>query len=191
VEKSRAEVEKLLSELRIKEEELNLAKGQTKWYRKKASRIQTSLDTEELQRDEGSDEMVKRFVSFLSKAGGLSRLTMFNDEWHENHPDAARLLFGYRSYMEAKLYVDAYFEGEVDVANDPSLNIIVSADGAMRLPELSPFEKCMLCRMFFHCFSQQQIIALCFDRHRTRIGQILKEWAPKWANIGLHFASWM
>ena len=54
----------------------------------------------------------------------------------------------------------------------------------MKLPNLSPFEQCMLCRLYFHCFSQQQLIGLCFARHRTRIGQILKVWAPKWANIG-------
>jgi len=31
----------------------------------------------------------------------------------------------------------------------------------------------------------EQIITLCLDRHRTRVGQILKEWAPKWAAVGV------
>ena len=39
--------------------------------------------------------------------------------------------------------------------------------------------------MHFHLFSQQEIIALCLGRHRTTIGLILKEWAPRWALVGL------
>ena len=55
----------------------------------------------------------------------------------------------------------------------------------MQLPPLTPFEKCLICRMFFRTLSRQTVLGLCIDKHRTRIGQILKEWAPKWANVGL------
>ncbi|KAL7482282.1 hypothetical protein ACHAW6_010740 [Cyclotella cf. meneghiniana] len=120
----------------------------------------------------------------LSNVGGLSQLTLFNEQWHEKHPNAAKLLWGYESWTETKLYVDAFFPEKVDVTDDPSMAIKTSADGSMDLPNMSPFEKCMICRMFFHCLQDQPLLALLFDRHRTRIRKILKEWAPKWGNIG-------
>ena len=39
--------------------------------------------------------------------------------------------------------------------------------------------------MFFHTFPNQQITGLIFGKHRTWIGKIVQEWAPKWANVGM------
>lgn len=156
-------------------------------YRKKGQRAQSLYTTAaikiQIMKDEDSITM-KQFKQLLADSGGLSRLTIFNDRWHENHPTAAKLLWGYCCWEETKLYVDAFFDGEVDVVDDPIHEIRFLKDGTMKLPNLSPFEQCMLCRLYFHCFSQHQLIGLCFAHHRTRIGQILKVWAPKWANIG-------
>mmetsp|Transcript_26163 Transcript_26163/g.44604 ORF Transcript_26163/g.44604 Transcript_26163/m.44604 type:complete len:84 (-) Transcript_26163:264-515(-) len=38
--------------------------------------------------------------------------------------------------------------------------------------------------MYFHLFTHQEVLGLCLGRHRTSIGNILKEWAPKWALVG-------
>ncbi|KAL7490341.1 hypothetical protein ACHAWX_000242 [Stephanocyclus meneghinianus] len=54
----------------------------------------------------------------------------------------------------------------------------------MKLPDLSPFKKCLMFRLFMHHFIEQPTLALVFCKHHTRICQILKEWAPKWGNIG-------
>merc|ERR1711935_790997 len=58
------------------------------------------------------------FMRLICRAGGVSRLTMFNRKWHSFHSgrkgslNAAKLLWGYESFDEAKRYVDAYFHGE-------------------------------------------------------------------------------
>ncbi|KAL7456981.1 hypothetical protein ACHAWC_008439 [Mediolabrus comicus] len=183
----KAQVESLMEQLRDREEEIKQLKTKNEKERKRSRRTKSQLNEEATSSIIESDGQViwNQCLTLLSNAGGISRLTIFNDEWHANHPDAARLLWGYDSWMEAKLYVDVFFGDEVDVNYDPSANISVNTDGDLVLPHLTPFERCMACRMFFHVFAHEQIIALCFDRHRTRIGQILKEWAPKWAAVGM------
>mmetsp|Transcript_14350 Transcript_14350/g.24033 ORF Transcript_14350/g.24033 Transcript_14350/m.24033 type:complete len:730 (-) Transcript_14350:42-2231(-) len=182
-----AEVERLLELQRLKDDEIAQLKGGVEKHRKRVRRTQTSLSADAAdERIEGYCEVVwEKFLTLTSNAGGISRLTIFNDEWHANHPDAARLLWGYNSWKETKLYVNVFFNGEVDVNYDPSANIRHTKEGDLKMPNLTPFERCMACRMFFHLFAHEQIIALCFDKHRTRIGQILKEWAPKWASVGI------
>jgi len=182
-----AEVESLLEQLRLKDDEIAQLKGGVEKHRKRTRRTQSALN------EEAADDLIEgyckvvweKFLVLISNAGGISRLTIFNDEWHANHSDAARLLWGYNSWKETKLYVNVFFKGEVDVNYDPSANIRSSKEGDLIIPALTAFERCMACRMFFHVFAHEQIIAVCFDRHRTRIGQILKEWAPKWADVGV------
>mmetsp|Transcript_14509 Transcript_14509/g.31560 ORF Transcript_14509/g.31560 Transcript_14509/m.31560 type:complete len:215 (+) Transcript_14509:127-771(+) len=53
---------------------------------------------------------------------------------------------------------------------------------------MTPYEQCMIARMFFHWSSCQQTMGLFLGRHRTHIGQLLREWDPKWANVGLDLA---
>jgi hypothetical protein len=174
----KAQVESLMEQLREREEEIKQLKTKNEKERKRTRRTKSQLNEEATSNNiiESDGQVIwNQCLTLLSNAGGISRLTIFNDEWHANHPDAARLLWGYDSWMEAKLYVDVFFGEEVDVNYDPSANISVKTDGDLVLPHLTPFERCMACRMFFHVFAHEQIIALCFDRHRTRIGQILKE----------------
>ena len=128
--------------------------------------------------------VMKKINELISQVGGVSRLTMLNDEWHDKHKDAAWLLWGYNSWDETKLYVKAYFP-ELDTSYDPSKHIQQSKDGGFRLPNLSDFERCMITRMFFHSFSRQNIVAMFIDRDRTAIGKIIKQWAPRWANVGI------
>ena len=171
-----SQVDGLLEQLKKKEEEAQQMKLHYEKQRKRARRTKSSIN----------DELVwEQCLELLSNVGGISRLTIFNDEWHANHTDAARLLWGYKSWKEAKLYVNVFFGDEVDVNYDPSTMVRTSRDGELILPALTPFERCMACRMFFHVFANEQIIALVIDKHRTRVGQILKEWAPKWAAVGM------
>ena len=52
------------------------------------------------------------------------------------------------------------------------------------MPNLHQFEKALICRMFLHRISDQQMIALMLARHRTTISNILYEWGPKWGEVG-------
>lgn len=180
------DLQKLLLTISGKDEALNSAKAEIYKHHKRVERTQSSMDAEaeEAMRQEISNEVFLQVMDLLSRVGGLSRLTLFNDDWHEEHNDAAKLLFGYLSWKETKQYVQAFFPGEVEVY-DPSKHIELDAKSKeLTLPPLSSFERCLICRLFFRCFTLQPIHALIVDRHRTTIGKILKQWAPKWANVG-------
>ena len=134
-----------------------------------------------------NDVTLMNLKTLLAKAGGLSRLTLTSAEFHEKHSkdnNAAFELFGYRSYQEAKEYIDAYFHGEVDVSEDRLEAIEKLIDAKDNFIPLSPYERCLCCRMFIRCFPKQKLLSLIFDRHRTTIGDILREWMPKWGNVG-------
>ena len=88
--------------------------------------------------------------------------------------NAAKHLWGYNSYQEAKRYVSAYFPGEVDVTYDPS-RCVTRKNGRYVLPTITSYEKCMIARMFFHAFSNRGTMGLLLGRHRTTIKAYLKE----------------
>ena len=46
--------------------------------------------------------------------GGLNRFNIFCNDWHEAHPEAAKRLFGFETWAEAKHYIQALFP-DIDV----------------------------------------------------------------------------
>ena len=126
-----------------------------------------------------------QFITLVSNHGGISRLTIFNDTWHTKNSHAAKLFWGYPSWEETKLYIEAYFKDDVDTSYDPLANLTYNKKGKLVVPELSQFESCLMCRMYFRLFSQQAIVGIIFDSHRTTVGKVLTRWATKWALVGL------
>ena len=126
-------------------------------------------------------------------AGGLSRLTLFSDQFHSKNKLAAKILFGYESWGETKQYLYDHFPGEIE-ANFNMDNIIFTKkkrkkkakkkSNRFKMPNLHNFEKALICRMFLHRISDQQMIALMLARHRTTISRILYEWGPRWGEVG-------
>ena len=45
-------------------------------------------------------------------------------------------------------------------------------------------KKCLLCKLFFRRDLTQEFIGLIFNKHRTYIGKILKEWGGRWGKGG-------
>ena len=82
------------------------------------------------------------------------------------------------------MFIKAYFP-ELDISYDPSKQIQQSKDGEFILPKLRDVERCLITRMFFHSFSRMKIMAMFIDRDRTTVGEIIKQWAQRWANVGM------
>ena len=80
------------------------------------------------------------------------------------------------------MYIKAYFP-ELDISYDPSKQIQQSKDGEFILPKLRDVERCLITRMFFHSFSRMKIMAMFIDRDRMTVGEIIKQWAQRWANV--------
>ena len=112
--------------------------------------------------------MKDSILKIIASNGGISRLTIFNDDWHKKkeNKESVRLLFGHRRWEETKTHVrEACFPGEVCVDDPRNRNDFEK--GVFKLPPLSAFERCLLCRMFFHVFPNQQIVILIIGRDCT------------------------
>eukprot|EP00804_Cyclotella_cryptica_P028614 CCRYP_020605-RA/>CCRYP_020605-RA protein AED:0.30 eAED:0.30 QI:0/-1/0/1/-1/1/1/0/419 len=179
-----AQIRALQRDLQTRNDEYKRISDLYEKHQRRRSRVQSSVNDDEL--NEVRWQALHGIQKMIAKDGGLSRLTMFNNHWHKMHLTAAKQLWGYHNWEETKHYVGAYFP-ELDTSYDPSEHIQqLTNDGAdFKLPNLTAFEKCLLVRMFFHKFSHQQVISLLVNRDRTTIGDYVKEWVPRWANVGI------
>ena len=142
------------------------------------------------------DEMDQSFTlddvtDILRRIGGLSRATLFDKAFHDKHPGAAKCMWGFESYDETLTIVGCLFP-DVDVAHVPKLNpptkkrkLSDSESAKLDISNhLTPLERCLICKLFFRRIQNQEFIGYMFDRHRTTIGKVLKEWAPRWGKAG-------
>eukprot|EP00957_Ditylum_brightwellii_P172741 13150394-Ditylum_brightwellii.AAC.1 len=60
----------------------------------------------------GSSHISQKIRSLLVNAGSISRLTMFNKEWHKEHYCASNLFWGYHDYHKTQHSIDAYWLDE-------------------------------------------------------------------------------
>jgi regulator of replication initiation timing len=91
--------------------------GKYERQRKRVQRARPSFDdgqSTEQEQDNIERQSLMKFLALVADHGGISCMTIFNNEWHSKHPQAARILWGYNNLTEAKLYVGPYFPGEVD-----------------------------------------------------------------------------
>ena len=178
------ELERLVEDLR---KQIKKVKQTSKRRKVKANSV--SEDNKML-RDQ-LDELysVQDVTDILVKVGGLSRATLFSKEFHHKYPGAAKCLWGFDSYEETLVMVKCLFE-DVNIDDIPTLRSnkkrkATNNDVMLDLPRITkPLEKCLICRMFFRNDLSHEFIALIFGRHRTTIGSILKEWAPRWGKAG-------
>ena len=180
---------------KLKEMKTKLQSSQRQQKRQRLSNeYQTGRHSKELANVEvevQESAILQEAREIITAAGGLSRLTLFSDEFHKKNTLAAKILFGYRSWGETKQYLYDHFPGEIE-ANFNMDNIIFTRkkrktkkkSNRFKMPNLHNFEKALICRMFLHRISDQQMIALMLARHRTTISRILYEWGPRWGEVG-------
>ena len=150
----------------------------------KKQHVKDQKEISDLKKEMATMTTHEELIGFIQAYGGLGRITIFNDEWHEQHKDAAHLLWGFRSYGETKQYVSDLFVDVVPVPVGAKVPRSGNSPAKLELTQLSPFEKCLLARLFFRRELPQGFIALIFGKHRTHVGRILREWAPRWGKAG-------
>jgi hypothetical protein len=93
---------------------------------------------------------------------------------------ATKLLFGYSSWEETKLGVDAFFEGEVDVTDDPMQQLKIVPNESWVLLSLNAFEQCQPKPMLFavttpsiyhyHMYYEEGSVLLILDMTCPSVG---------------------
>ena len=172
------QLDEKVKELKVRDGQLKKMKDSAK--RKEQNESQATADDPTTSQDKIMSETI---LKLLASNKGISWLTIFNYKWHSNNTEAAKILFGYNSWKETKLYVGAYFP-DLDVNYDPSKTLQFTTD-SVKVPMTTPSERCLLARMFFHCFTKKGVLALIFSMSSCHICEIVQEWAPNWGIVGL------
>lgn len=148
--------------------------SESKRSKRKAKSVVSKSDAKmkEADLDMSGEVQWDNVMKLPEKNGGLSGLTIFNNGWHRNHPAAAKLLFGFRSWSETKNYVQC---------STPRNN---TCRWRYDLTGMKDFESCLVCRLFFHHRENEGILGLIWNRHRTQMGRILHKWSPYWGEAG-------
>jgi hypothetical protein len=135
--------------------------------------------------DESAMKSLEQHVgNLVSKLGGLNRVTLLCPTWHDNNKTAANTLFGFQSFSETLVYINALFP---DVDTTFRHTIQVRQNGTVTFQshaKLSSLEQCLATKMFMHSLPNRAVVSRIYGRSNQRLSQVLREWAPRWGKAG-------
>jgi hypothetical protein len=103
--------------------------------------------------------------------GGLQRVTILTDAWHELNPSYSNHIFGFKTFQENKLYYSILFPDlKLDAATKHSDNI-------------TEWEKCTVTIMRFRRKMSHQILGTIWNRRRNDIGKHILAWSQRWGEL--------
>jgi hypothetical protein len=114
------------------------------------------------------------------EVAGAGRFNLTSDAWHRGHPEAAKHLFGFKSWHETLVYLWVFWPHLVR----PQLNGPAEA----RTRDMTPLECCLITKMRFRRGFCLLTLALMWGRTATCIGKYYDTWAPAWGEAGEDFS---
>ena len=160
---------------------INDVKNKLKKKERENKRLRDRLDSKELEFDsvlQIVDELCRHY-------SGLSRLTIFSDEWHSQNKDAANHLFGFRTWVETKEYCLCLFPDLEKSYISPRKILVEKAWSAKKSKvKMTKFEHCLIAKMFIHSFPIRTRLAKVFGISGSQVGRIISEWVPRWGKAG-------
>ena len=116
-----------------------------------------------------SDIIVDKYIQEKKdNIGGLQRMTILTDFWHELNPSYSNHIFGFKTFNEYKLYCSILF---------PNLTLEAATKHSDSITE---WEKCTLTIMRFRRKISHQILGAIWNRRRTVIGKYILAWSQRW-----------
>jgi hypothetical protein len=133
-----------------------------------------------------SNTNLPEIMSILVECGGLSRVSLTSDNWHNKYNATVNIL-GFSSLAEAKTVVKDLFPW-VDTELVGKL-VIRSRGKTKGKPTMMPigltdFEQCLATKMFMQSIPQRQRLATIWGVGPSTMGRYLKEWLPYWGKAG-------
>jgi hypothetical protein len=132
------------------------------------------VKAKEAAQEAAEEEAGVAFVRGVS--GGLCRQNLTSTEWHAANPDAARHLFGFKSWRETKAYMLCFW---------PDLDI---PEGLEHTSDMTPFEQALICKMRFRRALTEKALGLMWGRSESSISRYTNKWAPRWGRMGQHLS---
>ena len=123
---------------------------------------------------------VQTFYDFICCSGGLSRMSLSNDDWHFKHPKAGLHLFGYKTWQECKVDIKMRFPDLI--LERPSMTR--RKNGKLELDTPTEFEKCLCMKMYSRTKLSRQRLGLIWGLDDTTITRYRKTWGKSWEDLG-------
>lgn len=143
----------------------------------KEVKLQTAARTWRRWKDKAKAHMeAQPMDETFAKFGGLSRYNIASPLYHQHHPNAASVLFGFKSFSELCYYVFAHFD-----LKRPSL---VIKDNSVQPHNLTDWEQVVLTKLFFHSINDKTRVALIYSTHQSSITRNVDKWLPHWEKYG-------
>jgi hypothetical protein len=118
---------------------------------------------------EASDIIVEKHIQEKKDlTGGLKRVTILTDSWHELNPSYSNHIFGFKTFKEYKLYCSILF---------PNLTLEAATKHSDNITE---WEKCTISIMRFRRKMSHQMLGAIWNRRRTVIGKYILVWSQRW-----------
>lgn len=127
--------------------------------------LKAAADTLSSER-EASDTVVEKYLNEKSdNLVGLQRMTILTEAYHSSNPYLCNHIFGFRTFVEYRLYCTILF---------PDLTLV---SAATNLDSITEWEKCSMTLMKFRRRMSNQVLAAIWNR---RIGKYVIEWSVRW-----------
>lgn len=142
------ELEKYVAELQ--EERRKLKQSE----KRKLERLSSAnSDNKSLKQQLQQSISIQDVTEIILGLGGATRATIFNKTFHNDHPHAAKCLWGFKSYDETLVMVSCLFP-DVNVNEVPTLKPPnkrrKTTHTKLSLPHhLTDLERCLICKLFF------------------------------------------
>jgi hypothetical protein len=116
-------------------------------------------------------------VSLLMDVGGMSRYTLFQDEWHTRNPNAASQLFGFDSWDDCKDAIQLQFGIPI---SGPQIYYGRTAHKLKMNQFSTELEQCLAVKMMDRTGLTTGRICLLFGVNERTVSHWRSDWCPKW-----------
>lgn len=124
-------------------------------------------------------------IHFLTSHTGLSRYNLTSKMWHDKNKDAALHLFGFNSFDETLLYIQAFFQNvKIEF---PSI-FCDKNKICIKPTYLTDIEQILIAKMFMQSFTHRTKCSLVVNISRQCVSYAAKKWSPMWAAYGAYLS---
>jgi len=200
VQNLKGKIRKLKKDLKEKDEKILELEEEFAWMdddeieKKRALKQQQEEEQRRLEEEEREEEEARRkeeeskenmFTEtavwrFFFKFAGFSRYSLLCDEWHECHPTASNVLFGFENWDSAKLAAKEAFP-DMDLT-PPHIYKMGHEKGNidLELKECSEFEQAFAIKLMDRTGLTTDRTALLYGKHPRTIRAWKQKWVRGW-----------
>lgn len=117
------------------------------------------------------------------KLCGISRRTLLDSVFYENHDKGARDMLGFHSLSEFLTYAELFFP---DVSADVQLLLDKGPAAIYTQRHLTKLEVCLLSKIAITAgFKYERLASIFGLKSKSQVGNIIKKWDPRWGWAGM------